>query len=41
MVEEDRDMRERVSPETSERVRERERIRRQKDRRRRRHGPAD
>lgn len=33
---------ERISPETSERVRERERIRRQKDRRRRRgHGPGD
>ena len=32
---------ERVSPETSERVKERERIRRQKDRRRRRHGGGD
>lgn len=32
---------ERVSPETSERVKERERIRRQKDRRRRRHTPGD
>lgn len=32
---------ERISPETSERVKERERIRRQKDRRRRRHGPGE
>lgn len=31
---------ERISPATSERVKERERIRRQKDRRRRRHGDA-